>query len=240
MNYRTTRSIAVLATVVALGAGIPAVASAGSTTTTTPSASFVSGRQTLETQLASRVTRLQHLVADVTEATSLSANASTTLQARLSSEEGSMNALIAKVPTDTTQAQLSADRATMYKDNRVYAVMSPQVFESIEASVVAEQVTTMQGNEVTLQTEAASLIGLAGYENALNHYDNYVKRISNWSTRILTVEDAVLAQTPQGFPRNTNVFVAENHSILTANIALAYAGYDASVIGLASGGYTGS
>jgi hypothetical protein len=240
MKNRATRSVAILATVVALGVGIPAVASASSTTTTTPSASFLSGQQTLETQLASRVTRLQHLIADVTSATSLSANASTTLQARLSGEEASMNALIGRVPTDTTQAELSADRATMYKDNRVYAVMSPQVFESIEASLVSEQVTTMQGNEVTLQTETASLIGLAGYENALNHYDNYAKRISNWSTRIVNVESAVLSQTPQDFPRSTNVFVAQNHSILTANIALAYAAYDASVIGLASGGYTGS
>ena len=49
----------------------------------------------------------------------------------------------------------------------------------------------------------------------------------------------MLAQTPQGFPGNTSVFVAENHQVLDANIALAYAAYDASIIGLAAGGYTG-
>jgi hypothetical protein len=55
----------------------------------------------------------------------------------------------------------------------------------------------------------------------------------------VTVENVVLDQTPQGFPGNTRVFVLQNRQILDANIALAYAAYDASIIGLASGGYTG-
>ena len=223
-----------------MGVSVPAAAYASSTTTTTaPSASFIAAQQALEAQLASRLTRLQHLNADVTGATTFSANAASTLEARLSTEESSIDSLIAKVPTDTTFAELRADRAAMLKDNRVYAVMSPQVFESIEASLVQVQVTTMQGNEPTLQTEVASLSGLPGYQNALNHYNSYVARLSNWSTKIVTIETVVLAQTPQGFPGNTSVFVAENHQVLDANIALAYAAYDASIIGLAAGGYTG-
>jgi hypothetical protein len=243
MKNVTTRSFAVLALVAATGISIPSVAYASSSTTTTtadPSASFVAAQKALEVHLANRATQLQHLVADVTAATSLTASASSTLQARLSTEESSINSLIAKVPTDTTKAELNADRVAMLKDNRVYAVMSPQVFEMIEASVVASQVTTMQGNESTLQSETASLVGLPGYKNALNHYNNYVARLSNWSTRIVTVEGVVLAQTPQGYPGNTKIFVAQNHRILDANIALAYAAYDSSIIGLATGGYTGS
>ena len=243
MKNLTTRSFVGLALVAAMGIGIQSVAYAGSTTTTTtaaPSASFITAQKALEVQLANRATQLGHLVADVTAATSLSASASSTLQARLLTEESSINSLIAKVPTDTTKAELNADRAAMLKDNRVYAVMSPQVFEMIEASVVASQVTTMQGNESTLQSETASIVGLPGYKNALSHYNNYVARLSNWSTRIVSVEGVVLAQTPQGYPGNTKIFVAQNHRILDANIALAYAAYDASIIGLATGGYTGS
>jgi hypothetical protein len=226
---------------------LPTVAFAGTTTTTSPtttttvpSASFLAAQKALEAQLANRATQLTHLVADVTAATSLSSSTSAVLQARLSTEQTSINALIAKVPNDTTRAELNADRAAMLKDNRVYAVMSPQVFEMIEASVVADQVTTMQGNEATLQSEVASIVGLPGYKNALNHFNNYVARLSNWSTRIVNVEEIVLAQTPQGYPGNTKIFVAQNHRILDANIALAYAAYDASIIGLATGGYTGS
>lgn len=239
MKNVTSRSVvaAALGAVMAITISVGAYAS---TTTTTPSASFLAAQKTLEGQLAGRVTRLQHLASDVTAGTLLSTTASLTLQARLSTEETSINALIAKVPTDTTWADLNADRQAMLRDNRVYAVMSPEVFESIEASVVASQVTTMEGNESTLQSEVASLAGSVGYQNALNHFDNYVARISNWSTRIVTVEDVVLAQTPQGFPQNTSTFVSENRAILNANVALAYASYDASIVGLASGGYTGS
>jgi len=242
MKHLTSRSFAVLALVAAMGISIPSLAYASPTTTTTPvpSASFITAQKALEVQLANRATQLGHLVQDVTAATSLSASASSILQARLSTEEANINALIAKVPTDTTRAELNADRSAMLKDNRVYAVVSPQIFEMIEASVVASQVAVMQGNEPTLQSEVSSIVGLPGYKNALNHYNNYVVRLLNWSTRIVSVEGTVLAQTPQGFPRNTRIFVAQNHRILDANIALAYAAYDASIIGLATGGYTGS
>jgi hypothetical protein len=248
MKNITTRSIAVLALVAAMGISIPAVAYASSPPSPSSNtargdalrASFVTAQKALEVHLANRATQLQHLVVDVTGATLLTASNATTLQARLSTEESSINSLVAKVPTDTTNAELNADRAAMLKDNRVYVVMSPQVFEMIEASVVASQVTTMQSNESTLQSEAASLLGLPGYQNALWHYNNYVARLSNWSTKILTVEGVVLAQAPQGFPGNTKFFVAENHEILDANIALAHAAYDASIIALATGGYTGS
>lgn len=241
MKILSARVIASLALITVTGITAPAVAYASSPHSSgSTSPGFLSSQQQLEAQLAGRLTRLQHIDADVGAATSLSAFASSTLQARLSTEESSINSLIAKVPTDTTRAQLQADRAAMVLDNRVYAVMSPQVFESIEASVVASQVVTMQGNESTLQTEVASLTGLPGYQNALNHFNRFVERIANWSQRIATVEAVVLAQTPQGYPRNTNTFVAENHAILNANIAIAYANYDASIIGLAAGGYTGS
>ncbi|MEO9180090.1 MAG: hypothetical protein ABI298_00400 [Acidimicrobiales bacterium] len=240
MRLLTSRSATAIALVAAMGFGIATVASADSTTTTAPSASFVAAQQKLETQLTARVTRLTHLTADVAGATSLSASTTLTLQARLSTEAASINTLVAKVPTDTTFAELEADRAAMYRDNRVYAVMSPQVFEMIEASLVVNQLTTDQGNESTLQTEVTSLAGMAGYHNALNHYNNYVARISNWSTRIVNIEAKVLAQMPTDWPHDTNVFVNANHQILAANIALAYADYDAAVIGLASGGYKGS
>ncbi len=242
MRNVTSKSMGALALVVAMGVGLPAVASATDPTTTTTvlSASFLKAQQALELQLANRATQLTHLVADVTAATTLSSSQVATLTARLSTEVSTNNALIAKVPTDTTKAELNADRSAMLNDNRVYGVMSPQVFESIEASVVASQVTTMQGNEAALQSEVNSLVGLPGYKNALNHFNNYVARLGNWSTRIVAIEAIVLEQTPQGFPGNTKVFVAQNQRILNANLALAYASYDASIISLATGGYTGS
>jgi hypothetical protein len=113
----------------------------------------------------------------------------------------------------------------MLKDNRIYAVMSPQVFEMIDASVVARQIAMMQGSESTLQSKTTSLVGQPGYKNALSHYSNYVARPCNWSTRIAIVGRIVLAQTPQRFPGNTRIFAAQIHQILNANTALAYPAY---------------
>ncbi len=245
MKELSTRSVAVVALVAAMGIGVPSVAFASSTTTTpastiATSASFVTAQKALEIQLANRAAELTRLSADVNGSAALTANTKATLLARLSTEQASINGLIAKVPTETTWAQLRADQAAMLRDNRVYAVMAPQVFEMIEASSVASQVVTMQGNESMLQAETTSLAGQPGYKTALNHYNDYVTRLANWSTRIATVESVVLAQTPQGYPGNTVVFVNENHKILDGNLALAYASYDASIIGLAAGGYSGS
>ena len=76
MKSMSSRAIVALALCTAMGVSVPAAAYASSTTTTTaPSASFIAAQQALEAQLASRLTRLQHLNADVTAATTLSANA---------------------------------------------------------------------------------------------------------------------------------------------------------------------
>ena len=86
MKGISNRALVALALTAAMGVAIPTAAyasSPSSTTTTAPSANFLAAQKELEVQLASRVTRLQHLIADVTGSTTLSANVSTTLQARL-------------------------------------------------------------------------------------------------------------------------------------------------------------
>jgi hypothetical protein len=215
--------------------GVAAAAGASPT-----SSKFQQAQQALEQQLADRVTQLSHLVSDVAGASALTTQDRNILNARLSTEQADINALVAKVPNDTTFAELNADRSAMYKDNRVYAVMTPQIFVSIGADNAAAQAATLTNNEATLSSEVASLAGLPGYQNAVNHYNNYVKRLDHVTTNMADVSARVLAQTPQGWPHNTHVFVNGNHEVLNANISIAYATYDASVIAMAAGGYTGS
>ena len=200
----------------------------------------VAQQQKLEAQLAVRVTGLAHLAADVSGATSLTPAHAALLSARIATEQANINALVIKVPTDTTNAQLNSDRAAMYQDNRVFAVMTPQVFETINADSAAAQLATLQKNEATLATEVSSLTGQPGYQNAVNHLNNYMTRIGRESTTLSNLVISVLAQQPSGYPGNQHFFVRANHEILQADVAIAYANYDASVIALATGGYTGS
>lgn len=232
---------ALLGGAVVAGGAFGFAASAGAATTNGASGTkFQQAQQVLEQQLSARVTQLSHLVSDVAGAKSLTVQDANKLNASLSTEQANINALVAKVPSDTTFAELNSDRAAMYKDNRVYAVMTPQIFVTIGADTAAAQAAVLVANEATLASEVASLQGLPGYQNALNHYNNYVTRLAHVTDNMADVSARVLAQTPQGYPHNTHVFVNGNHGVLNANVSLAYATYDASVIALAAGGYTGS
>lgn len=218
----------------ASGASGPSGASGAS------SSGFLKEQAALEQQLALRVTRLNNLSSDITGAKSLTSAHVTLLDTRLAAEKTSIEALVTKVPTDTTTAQLKADATTMLADNRVFAVMSPQVFETIGGDAVLAATSTLSLEQASLLSEVTSLAGDPGYNNANNHYQDFVRRIAGVSTSIAADEVNELAQTPQGYPGNQHVFEQTNRDILKANISLAYATYDASIIGLATGGYTGS
>ena len=137
-------------------------------------------------------------------------------------------------------AELRAAQESMIQGNRVFAVLTSQVFEVIEADTVAAQAATLQSGEAALLAEIDTLQGQPGYANALKHDSAYVTQVNLTAADSAHVSTVVIAQLPQNFPGDTHVFVNANHQLLTADIALARANYDASVIGLASGGYSGS
>jgi hypothetical protein len=204
---------------------------------------FATAQAKLEQQLSNRTAQLSRLGADVTAAVaakSLTSGHEATLNASITTATNNIGALTTSVQSATTFAQLNADAKSMVKQNRVYAVLTPQVFETIEADQIAAQVVTFQASEPTLQTSVNVLVGLPGYTTAQNHYLNFVKNVGVANENATDVATAVLLQTPADYPGDTHVFVKANKDLLAADIALAHATYDESVIGLASGGYTGS
>lgn len=215
-----------------------------STTTKSTSAkstSFLNQQKLLEQRLAIRASQLTHLSADITTAAkTLTPAHLLVLNTNVATATTNINALIAKVPTDTTNAELKTDRSSMLKQNRVFAVLTPQVYLTIEADSVTARVTTFEGNEPSLQAEVTSLVGEPGYKTASNHYQAFVKSVNSAAAEANDVATDVLAQTPSNYPGDTHVFVSANHKLLDANIALAHASYDESVIGLAAGGYAGA
>ena len=194
----------------------------------------------LEQQLNYRVSQLGVLSTDVTKATSLTPGDASTLATLLSAATTNINALVTQVPNETTMLELRAAQKSMIQENRVFAVLTPQVFEVIEADTVAVQAKTLMAGEGTLSGEISTLTGQPGYANALKHDTAYVADVNLAATDSAHVSTVVIAQVPQDFPGDTKVFVNANHQLLAADIALARANYEASVIGLASGGYTGS
>jgi len=202
--------------------------------------SFANAQQLLETQLSNRTGQLARLGADVTGAKSLTSAHAAELTTNVGTATSNITALVGKVQSATTYAELNADRAAMYQQNRVYAVLTPQVFETIEADGIAAQVAIFQNDGPSLLSAVNLLVGQPGYKNAQNHYLAFVKATGNAFEAATNVATKVLAQTPADYPGDTHVFVNSNKELLTADIALAHATYDESIIGLASGGYTGS
>lgn len=226
-----------LAVVTLVGGSFFAFASIASAA---PSQKFQNAQRKLEQQLANRVSQLGRLSTDVTAAKTLTTPHATILSNNVATATGNINDLVLKVPNDTSWADLHADQESMYRDNRVYAVLTPQVFQTIEADAIASQVTTFEANESTLQSSVNALIGQPGYKNAVLHFAAFVKSVNNAAEDSSNVDTAVLAQVPKDYPGDTYVFIHANHELLNADIALAHAAYDETIIGLASGGYTGS
>lgn len=228
---------------------LPAIAGAATSGTTGPtttavsaghSHAFIQAQLKLEAELSARVTQLGRLSTDVSTSTTLTSAHMVLLSGKVATATGNINALVAKVPTGTTMAQLNTDRKSMLAQNRVYAVLTPQVFETIEADGIAVRAQGFVANESALQSAVNGLLGQNGYKNALNHYLAFVKAVNKAEADSNNVATAVLAQVPADYPGDTHVFVNANHELLNADISLAYAAYDASVIGLAAGGYNGS
>jgi len=65
-------------------------------------ATFAQAQQKLEQQLADRVAQLGRLSADITSSKTLTTGHANLLSARIATETASINALVAKVPNDTT------------------------------------------------------------------------------------------------------------------------------------------
>ena len=201
--------------------------------------SFASEQKQLERQLADRAAQLGRLGTDVSGAKKLTSAHALALDARSADADQLLNALIAKVPTDTTQAQLNSDKASVLQVNQAFAVLTPQVFETIEADAITAEATTLQADEPTLQSLASSLVGQGGYKNALDHDVALVKSVNQAIKDSRDVATVILAQTRSEFPGDTQVFLHTNKDLLNSGTALANASYDESIIGLALGGYTG-
>lgn len=211
----------------------------GVTSASVRSHDFVSNQQTLETQLATLVSQLNRLNTDITGAKSPTTAHAAMLTANLTAALTNINALGTKVPTDTTAIQLRDDKVSMVKQNRVFVVLTPQVFLTIEADNVAVGVASLQGDEPSLLAGMNGLVGQHGYTNALNRYTDFVRLVNRASLDATDVATRVLARIPADFLGDRGLFVHPDRTHLEANIVFARANYDASVLGLASGSYVG-
>lgn len=220
--------------------GVPAVAmastpsSATSSTSSTSSphgASFEAAKKAVETRLAWRQQRLANLTTEVTDATNLTSSDRSTLSGDLANETAGIAALVAKVPNDTTWAELQADAKAMVVDYRVFVVMSPQVHETIAADTagaIEQKLTAAEPQiEALISYEQSQGKDVAAAQTA---YEDLVTQVSDASTDTSGISAAVLATSPSAYPGNASIFTNARSSLEQARTALGTARSDLQTI----------
>lgn len=184
-------------------------------------ATFKAAKTFVEHQLAWRQHRLTNLTAEVRKASDLTYSDRATLRSDLSGETAGINALAAKVPNDTTWAELQADAKAMIVDYRVFVVMSPQV----HLTITADTASTVEGKLAAAEPQIEALIQYEQSQGkkvgaAQTAYDSLVVQVSNAQNDTNGVSAAVLATSPAGYPGNKTIFVNARSSLEQARKAL--------------------
>jgi hypothetical protein len=223
MRIRSIAPVIVGAGMMALASlGVIPAASADPTTTTNP-ATFTQLQSKLEAELAARQSQLATLTTEVSSSTTLTTADSATLSASLSTETTNINDLIGKVPSDTTVAELRVDAQAMFKDNRVFVVMSPQVKLTIAADTVNAKAGTILANGPTITADLAARVADKGYARAEARFAYSTAKATVAQSSMTSVSAEVLAQTPSGWPGNAHVFVGAKLQILRGRADLVHA-----------------
>jgi hypothetical protein len=226
-----------LATTAALVAGLMGIAP-GSLAPTQPRHSLT--QKQLEQQINNYAALLGRLGSDIQSSPNLAPSHVRQLDALSNPAVQATNTLVAKIQTDTTSAQFGADTTAVGRLKAIFAVLTAQVFETIEADNIQAQFNIVFVDAKTIGPVLNALAGSPGYANALRHYQDLNISVGATQLALNRVVAGVLDQTLSGYPSNTTVFSRAASKLRTAQGDLARAADDESVIGMAIGGYTGN
>jgi hypothetical protein len=221
---------AVLAVALTAVASLGFVPAAAADPTTTNPATFAQLQATLEAQLAARQVQLTKLTAAVSASTTLSASDAAALQSSLSAETSNIDALVASVPTETTIAELRADQQAMFRDNRVFAVMTPQVNLTIAADTVDANAGKILAGDPTIEAALTARQSDDGYARAAGLFAESTAHATVAQSAMTSQSATVLAQTAAGFPGNEHFFVQARIEILRGRIDLIRARADLGLV----------
>jgi hypothetical protein len=194
---------------------------------------FGQAQQLVEAQLSGRVTQLNTLLGAVDDPSNQLTSADRqTLQTDISTVESpGIQGLQTTVQGATLCAQLLADAHSMVFSYRVYLVMTPQT----HLTMVADRETYVEGLFVGLEPTVASAIESAQSRGknvtaAQAAYNDLQAQVTAAQSATDGLSTQILAQTPEGYPGNWQVFLAARTSTTNARNDLQTADNDASQI----------
>ena len=197
------RRILAATSVAAILAAGPAFGATAGAAGATAQQLFQQAQQKVEAALAARQHTLADLTTSVTDNRYLKGDSTQqTLLSLLAAETQGINGLAAKVPADTTLAQLRQDAYTMVHQYRVYLVMAPQVHLSEAAAAQTAVEAKLTALEAKIQQAIAAAQNRGRNVTAAQlAYNDLVTQVQSAGTATPAADiPAVLEVTPSGYP----------------------------------------
>lgn len=182
---------------------------------------------TVGQDLSERVTQLNSLTNEANNSAGLTSADKATLLSDLSNELAGIQALQAKVPTDTTCAAVRADGRAMVVNYRVYLVMTPQVHLTNSADTESNLAGRLAVIEPALQ-DAINAAAAKGQNVAAAQadYNDLVSQVSAAEADTSGIAASVLGFTPASYPGCWSSFLADRANLRKGQAALHQANKD--------------
>ena len=189
----------------AIGALLPATAFAASNTGTkcakgdvkcviSAGDTLISDRQTSLNTLNSKIS------ADLT-AKKITQDQANALQSDVSTNQTGLANLKTKLDAETTEAAARTDVANIFLQFRIYAVVLPRDYRTIEMDIEVNAKAVMQG--VAPEIQAAINGAPASKQDQLKQlFSDYQTQVANAETQLDTAQNDFPAMTPENFNQN--------------------------------------
>ncbi len=196
-----------------------AATSHASTTTTVPPTGIAATRTQLAAAVAVRQTALHRVLAAVAASTTLVPADRSLLNGTLDDALTGMNSLAAKIPTDTTQAELTADQTTMVQTYRVLALQVPVadlVIAADQAAAIENRIFIGEPG-IQQQLSPAANKGTTVPASATTAFTDMQHQILTAQATITGVSESLLSLLPSGYPGNASVITAAQTDLVNAH-----------------------
>ena len=239
MSSRNAHRLSVLVATLALcgsalTVGLSArTATAATSRTTVPPTGVAAARSQLAAAVAVRQTALRRVLAAAGSSKTIVPENQAVLTAVLTEALNGMNALAAKVPSDTTQEQVSADQTAMVQDYRVLALQVPAadmvLAADLSASIEAEMSARVPGIQSLLVPAANQ--GSPVPATVKTAFTDFQRQLTAAQSATAGVSSSLLALLPESYPSNQSVLTSARTDLANArhDLGLAVTDLDAIV-----------
>jgi hypothetical protein len=188
----------------------PSTAATSRTSTTVAATTVAGARSQLASAIAVRQTALHRVLAAAANSKTIVPEDQAVLTASLTQALTGMNALAAKVPTDTTQAAVAADQTAMVQDYRVLALQVPAGDMVLAADLAASVAAGMAARIPAIQKLMAPAAnqGSPVPASVKTAFTDFQRQLTAAQSATAGVASSLLAVLPVAYPGNQSVLTS--------------------------------